>query len=216
MQDTSYKGDGTSRSLKIPASKAVVYQTVQDMVQDMVNGDFLLDIGPIRLDGVNQKGTDLNKSSLLTDKTETNIWGSAANRTVDEALAKLRDLITSAQNSASNANTNANGRARFITGSYKGTNSNSKSVYVGAKPKVFMVMSELGMMFHVGSSSERSHCGMIAMDGVNYAFSSDTGRLSLNWGSTMSWSYDVDYENESSWSPALNYASRTYKWLAIV
>lgn len=69
MQDTIIKGEGTSRSLKIPASKAVVYQDVSAMVQDMVSGNFLFDLGPIRLEGVTQKGTDLNKANLLTDAT---------------------------------------------------------------------------------------------------------------------------------------------------
>lgn len=40
MQDTILNGSGTSRSLKIPASKAVVYQDVSAMVQDMVDGNF--------------------------------------------------------------------------------------------------------------------------------------------------------------------------------
>lgn len=36
-----------------------------------------------------EAGTPINKAALLSDATEVLLWGSAANRTVDEALQKL-------------------------------------------------------------------------------------------------------------------------------
>ena len=46
-----------------------------------------------RADGPVQEGTPLNKSTFLTDSTETAIWGDAQNRTVDEALAFSSSVI---------------------------------------------------------------------------------------------------------------------------
>ncbi|MEA4919390.1 MAG: hypothetical protein VB078_00480 [Clostridiaceae bacterium] len=42
-----------------------------------------------REDAPTEPGTALNKANLLSDETETVIWGSAANRTVNDALNKL-------------------------------------------------------------------------------------------------------------------------------
>lgn len=94
MQDTILNGSGTSRSLKIPASKAVVYQDISAMVQDMVDGNFLFDIGPIRLSGVTQKGTDLNKSTLLTDATAA-LYGKDSSAVPDEIFSVLPEAIIS-------------------------------------------------------------------------------------------------------------------------
>lgn len=46
-----------------------------------------------RADGPVQEGTPLNKSTFLTDSTETAIWGDAQNRTVDEALKAVNYQI---------------------------------------------------------------------------------------------------------------------------
>ena len=43
-----------------------------------------------RADQPTQEGTPLNKANLLSDATETAMFGSAANRTVDERLPVLR------------------------------------------------------------------------------------------------------------------------------
>lgn len=37
-----------------------------------------------------EAGTPLNKATLLSDTTEVAIWGNAANRTVDEALGRIK------------------------------------------------------------------------------------------------------------------------------
>ena len=54
-----------------------------------------------RADGPVQEGTPLNKATLLTDDTETAIWGDAQNRTVDEALKavnyQIGDTLTTAR-----------------------------------------------------------------------------------------------------------------------
>lgn len=46
-----------------------------------------------RADEPTQVGTPLNKATLLTDSTETAIWGDAQDRTVDEALKALNHQI---------------------------------------------------------------------------------------------------------------------------
>lgn len=46
-----------------------------------------------RADQPTQEGTPLNKANLLSDATETSMFGSAANRTVDEAFAGLAAQI---------------------------------------------------------------------------------------------------------------------------
>lgn len=85
MQDTHILGTGNSRSMKIPADRAVVYQTVQDMVNDMIAGNFMMDIGPLNPAGCDVIGTDNNKANLLDTKT-----GSITRaETVNEALLHL-------------------------------------------------------------------------------------------------------------------------------
>lgn len=49
-----------------------------------------------REDEPTQVGTPLNKATLLTDSTETAIWGDAQNRTVNEALNQINEALNSA------------------------------------------------------------------------------------------------------------------------
>lgn len=67
-------------------------------------------------------GTPLNKASLLSDATAA-LYGLSRSAVPDDVLEKARSLITTAQNTANSAVTNANSRLKLISGSYVGTKS---------------------------------------------------------------------------------------------
>lgn len=116
MVDTSIKNTGNSRSLRTVANALTLYPTHEAMIAAMVNGTFPIDLGPLNAAGLNTRGTDLNKASLLTDTLCTAL-GLATTATPTEAMEKLRQLTATAQSTANSANTNANGRAKVETGS---------------------------------------------------------------------------------------------------
>lgn len=66
-----------------------------------------------RADNPTVEGTPLNKANLLTDSTASSI-GLSASATPNQAFQTLRNLISTAQNTA-------NGRAKIEFGSYVGT-----------------------------------------------------------------------------------------------
>lgn len=65
------------------------------------NGEFVQHRYMLLDDEPTDEGTPLNKSTFLTDSTETAIWGDAQNRTVDEALKavnyQIGDTLTTAR-----------------------------------------------------------------------------------------------------------------------
>lgn len=130
MTDTVIKGTGNSRTLRTVPNALTLYPDFTAMITAMINGTFPIDLGGLQDAGLTTHGTDLNKANLLTNATETSIWGNSSNRTVNDAFSKLRSLITTAQSTAdtaqstaTSANTNANARAKIEVGSYVGTDS---------------------------------------------------------------------------------------------
>lgn len=89
MQDGILKGTGNSRYLKSIADFLTQYPTYEDMVAALVAGTLPIDLNGINTAGWSQVPTYLNKANLLSDSTESAIWGSTGNRTVDAALAEL-------------------------------------------------------------------------------------------------------------------------------
>lgn len=94
MVDTSIKNTGNSRSLRTVANALTLYPTHEAMIAAMVNGTFPIDIGPLNAAGLNIRGTDLNKASLLSDETAALFGLTGNNATVDQALKMARPIAT--------------------------------------------------------------------------------------------------------------------------
>lgn len=118
MQDTIIKGSGNSRTLASVPNFLTIYPTYEAFALALINRELPIDIGPLNPAGLDVRGTDLSKASLLTNNTEAAIWGNSGNRTVDAALSQLRSLISTAQSSANTANANM---PRMAFGTYTGS-----------------------------------------------------------------------------------------------
>ena len=134
MQDGILKGTGNSRYLKSIADFLTQYPTYEDMVAALVAGTLPIDLDGINTAGWSQVPTYLNKANLLSDTTETAIWGSTGNRTVDAAVAELNALIENVQ-------TGVNRKVSVKTGSYSTTQDSTITVTVGSRPKLVLVSS---------------------------------------------------------------------------
>lgn len=89
-----------------------------------------------RADNPTQKGTPLNKASLLKDATAA-LFGLGTDAVPDDALNAIKTLING-------ANANADTKAKIATGSYTGTgtygSSNKNSLTFDFEPKLLVVL----------------------------------------------------------------------------
>lgn len=83
MKDSEILGTGNSRYLKSAIGAAATWEEVRAM---LIAGTFPIDFNGINEAGFAQVGDALNKSNLLKDRTEVALFGSAADRTVDDAF----------------------------------------------------------------------------------------------------------------------------------
>ncbi len=92
MQDTIIKGTGNSRTLASVPDFLTLYPTYEDFARALIERTLPVDLsGPVAA-GCDVVGTAMNKANMMTDATETAIWGNAANRTVNQALNQLKTL----------------------------------------------------------------------------------------------------------------------------
>lgn len=151
MQDTIIKGTGNSRTLASVPNFLTLYPTYEAFAKALTERVLPIDIGPINPAGVDKQGTDLTKANLLSDSTEISVWGSAADRTVDAALAQLCTLITTAQSTANTAQSTANEKVKVQIGKYAGTtnygNTGSQTITFTFSPKVVMIATNDGLMY---------------------------------------------------------------------
>ena len=85
MKDTVIKGDGTSRTLKAPASMP---ETFEEWRSQLLAGNATMDIG-LNSDGCTVVGTAMSKANLLSDTTKAALELSQSNPTVNDALYAL-------------------------------------------------------------------------------------------------------------------------------
>lgn len=85
MKDTIIKGDGTSRTVKAPATMP---ETFEEWRSQLMDGSATLDIG-LNEAGCDVVGTALNKNNMLTDATASALELQSADPTVNEALYAL-------------------------------------------------------------------------------------------------------------------------------
>lgn len=135
MQDGILKGTGNSRYLKSIADFLTQYPTYEDMVAALAAGTLPVDFNGINTAGWSQVPTYLNKANLLSDTTETAIWGSTGNRTVDAALAKIGPVASAANTTATSA------RNTIVTGSFVGTGTTTKLTLASTPKLAFLTTS---------------------------------------------------------------------------
>lgn len=85
MKDTVIKGDGTSRTLKAPASMP---ETFEEWRSQLLAGNATMDIG-LNGDGCTVVGTAMSKANLLSDTTKAALNLSQSDPTVNDALYAL-------------------------------------------------------------------------------------------------------------------------------
>lgn len=199
MQDAIIKGNGNSRYLKSVASFLTLYPTYEDFAQALIAGTLPIDLNGINAAGWTQQGTALNKGSLLSDATESAIWGAAGNRTVDAALAAL---VTSVGE-----------RAKIATGSYVGT-----GTYGADNPcsLTFDFVPRAVLLFTMGTTTTQTSYSAwhppfaIITSGRGVSTLSNDGsagvqiyfHLNVTLGKTTTWynTSRVEYQmNESGW-----------------
>lgn len=99
MQNGIIKGQGNSRYLKSGIGSSTTWE---QFLASLIAGTLPIDLNGINEDGWDQLGTPLNKATLLSDATETELFGDAQNRTVDQAfmglLAKIQLIMQNVAN----------------------------------------------------------------------------------------------------------------------
>lgn len=157
MTDTVIKGTGNSRLIKAPPNLAALAPEYSNLVALLIEG-LPADIsGPVAA-GCDVVGTLLGKTSLLSDSTEKAIWGDAANRYVDDAIAKLNYDFMSG---LSNVQNKLDKKTEIIVGQYSGTatvvtsgtSTSSRTIHFGASPKAVLVIPNTGNVHSSGNTA---------------------------------------------------------------
>ena len=198
MVDTIIKGTGNSRTLKTIPNAAALYPDFDAFLAAMVAGTLPIDIGPLNPTGVQVQGTDLTKGNLLTDATAEGM-GLTGGATPNDALAKLRALVATAQ-------TSADQNAKSASGIFIGDGGNSKTLAFPFQPKLVVVSG-------YAASNAMSAYVLTLVSGVTKTEviigSSDNYRGDVSWsGNSVTWS--KDYNNYS-----FNASGFTYVYTAI-
>lgn len=131
MTDGIIKGSGNSRYLKSVANFMALYPTYESFAQALIAGTLPIDLYGINPNGWQVRGDDLTKANLLKDAT-ADLYGKGTTATVDDILAAIRPLITTAQSTA-------NGRAAITVSSYTGTGTLTNAVSIRSDAKLVLI-----------------------------------------------------------------------------
>ena len=155
MTDTIIKGTGNSRTLKTVPNAAALYPNFDAFLAAMVAGTLPIDIGPLNPTGLQQQGTDLNKSNLLKDATAS-LYGKGNTATPDDIFSLLPSLYGK----------------HIALGTYTGSGDVTITTYldtpgytawsnitVGFNPKFVIVLPELGWF-----SEDRAYGGFFGQN----------------------------------------------------
>lgn len=69
MKDTIIKGSGNSRMLASVPNFLTLFPSYEAFGQALIKGELPIDLGPLNAAGLEQRGNDLNKATLLQDAT---------------------------------------------------------------------------------------------------------------------------------------------------
>lgn len=116
MKDTIIKGDGTSRTLKTPASMP---KTFEEWRSQLLAGNATMDIG-LNSDGCTVVGTAISKANLLSDTTKEDLELSQSDPTVNDALYALSQKSSLAASAAAAAQSTADAAMPKTGGKFQG------------------------------------------------------------------------------------------------
>ena len=197
MTDMIVKGTGNSRFLRsaIPADI-----TFSQFVALLREGALPIDLAGLNDDGVEVKGTPLGKGTLLSDATETAIWGDAADRTVDEALRYSFSALMDV----------AGEKATVVTGTYSGDGTETRTFSLGFTPRVLLLYGTT-VKWGISGTSALGHLSMCAIPGTNTNIDGDNAALEItNDGFTVTQkAIGVSHSNA-------NYSNRVFMYIAII
>ena len=129
MTDGIQKGSGNAYALQTVANAASLYPTYEQFIQAFATGQLFTDL-KLNPEGWDSLGTSLNKANLLKDATAI-AMGLTASAVPDEALEKLRALVTSAQSTA-------NGKLGYTSGTFSYSYPYA-TINFGFSPKVVFI-----------------------------------------------------------------------------
>lgn len=190
-------------STQVLANGAIRY-AVYDEQGNFLRYEYLLPA-----DEPTDAGTPLNKATLLTDETAEALGLEVSNTsdpTVDEALAKLRQLVSTVQAGVDNG-------VKISTGSYIGTGTagadNPCSLTFEFNPKLLIVQR-----ITLGSPAI-----ILALYGVSQSYTAVLGttfqQARLTWGDkTVSW-YTISSDAGAKSQMQLNQLNTEYAYFAI-
>ena len=128
MRDGIIKGTGNSWFLRTVANAKALYPTWDAALDALIQGTFPIDLNGMNPTGWSAVGTPLSKANLLSDQTGTAL-ALSGDPTVDQALARLRTLAQTAQDTAEE-------RLR----EYTGDGAASRVIDLGVYPYAVLVM----------------------------------------------------------------------------
>lgn len=207
MDDMIIKGTGNSRWLKSVANIMTLYPTYESFAEALAAGTFPIDLNGINPAGVEQAGTKLSKSNLLTDATAAGM-GLTAAATPDQALNKLRQLVQTAQSGVDNG-------VKIVNGKYVGTHkygeSNPNTLTFAFSPK-FLIVAESFSDFQYKNPA--SDFGIFVRDAiyslyVNMGWANNDNKVI--WGeNSVSW-----YARSGNYNTQFNAINKEYCYFAI-
>ena len=210
MQDTIIKGTGNSRTLGSVPNLLTLYPTYEAFAQALINKTLPIDLGPLNPAGVQKMGTDLNTANLLKAATAA-LLGLPATAVPDQAFSAIKSLINSAESLA-------NTKAKFFSGTYAGTGtygeSNPNSLTFPFSPQIVIV----GVASTTYTAPGYFNTPLFFMGGGAFGLASPTGTgithyLPAAWeANTISW-HAVG--NNLAGEKQFNGKNYTYKYVAI-
>lgn len=192
MTDTVIKGSGNSRSIKTVPNALTMYPTHEAMIAAMVDGTFPIDLGPLNDAGIQTRGMDLNKSTLLKDATAA-LYGLGDNASPDDVLAEIAPYLPKIGE-----------KAQIETGSYAGDGTSTKSLTFSGVP-YFLFVSNIGT-----SPSYTTIAFISTWSGIRFSLGSSANQNEMHPSvskNTISWSESTD-------GAAMNIKNRNYKYVA--
>lgn len=179
MTDGIIKGTGNSRYLKSVANVMSLYPEYTDFLRALAEGTFPVDLYGINAGGWQVRGNDINKASLLKDATAS-LYGKGTTATVDDILAAIRPLITTAQSTA-------NAAPKIATGTYAGTGDTSKVLslsftarflFVGARGEADGILSVVSAGESVSIDNNNGSKGVkVSVSGTKVTISGNSNNV---------------------------------------
>lgn len=142
---------------------------------------------------VNEEGSAVNKSNFLPDSLASALGLSGDDPQVKDALDKLRTLVNTAQSTA-------NGRAIMEAGSYKGTGTDSKTIYFSMRPDFVAIVDNQDSRISTFITHNTKYFYSITAIAAQY---------------TATWTNSNTLQITTTNGNVFNSSSRTISWFAV-